>query len=102
MDLTPVVCALGIVAMLGILASQIDRLIAALNTHASMIDISINSLKTRVYECNRALIEEIRDYRRIEDYIKERDRYRDALWQIAHRDKPPTEYAAKALEEESQ
>lgn len=33
----------------------------------------------------------VKDYRDKVELERERDRYRDALWQIAHRDKSPTE-----------
>lgn len=43
---------------------------------------------------------EIRDYRDKADLERERDRYRDALRQIAYRDKSPSQFAEIVLEEE--
>lgn len=44
------------------------------------------------------LVEVIRDRREKDEIARERDEFRQALWDIAHREKPPSEYAAKVLE----
>ena len=44
---------------------------------------------------------EIRDYRDKEDLERERYRYRNALRQIAYRDKSPSQFAETVLEEEN-
>lgn len=41
----------------------------------------------------------IKDRREKEEIARERDEFRQALREIAHREKPPSEYAAKVLEE---